>query len=352
MAYSHDSDRTNTPSEHEHIPSQGQSALEHASKLAHILDNSSNNSSRDRSLAAARSESPQAGMQAYHRSAREPNGSPAINNRPKSSLSNDGSGRRASPDASQAGGQTAQRQAGDVPPGLRYSHSEAIYERSGHSDEGKAGYALWLPWEESALIDWLYEPSNRRLFNEPRRKKDCHERIIRDVLPSKTSRAIEGKIRTLEKRYQRAEAETHRPDFSTKHQGNTSATMPIPVVSAPQPTTAPLGGSMRQAARDDEAPPAPREEIEWLQLNLRREELAFRKQALEQERVLEAQRVRLEERRLEMQAREADLESQRLLVQQKQMDVQVETLKGLTSMLHQTVASLHDVLRDLARPSQ
>ncbi|KAJ1937269.1 hypothetical protein EC988_007941, partial [Linderina pennispora] len=158
-------------------------------------------------------------MQAYHHSAREPNGSPAINSRPKSSLSNDGSGRRASPDASQAGGQTAQRQTGDVPPGLRYSRSEAIYERSGHSDEGKAGYALWLPWEESALIDWLYEPGNRRLFNEPRRKKDCHERIIRDVLPSKTSRAIEGKIRTLEKRYQRAEAETHRPDFSTKHQG-------------------------------------------------------------------------------------------------------------------------------------
>ncbi|KAJ1957543.1 hypothetical protein GGI12_004999, partial [Dipsacomyces acuminosporus] len=67
------------------------------------------------------------------------------------------------------------------------------------------------------LIDWLYEPANCKLFNEPRRKKECHERIIRDVLPNKTSRAIEGKIRTLEKRYMKADSETRRPDFAIKH---------------------------------------------------------------------------------------------------------------------------------------
>ncbi|KAJ1934186.1 hypothetical protein FBU59_005781, partial [Linderina macrospora] len=223
MAYSHDSDRTNTPSEHEHIPGQGQSGVEAVSKLAHILDNNNNshiNSSRAEraAFATARSESPQAGIQAYH-SGQVHTGSPIIGVRSQSSLSNDGSAQhRGSPDSSNQAA-TGHHHT-DSPAGLRHVRSETAYERSsGHGDDGKAGYALWLPWEESALIDWLFEPGNRRLFNEPRRKKDCHERIIRDVLPSKTSRAIEGKIRTLEKRHQRAEAETRRADFNAKHPG-------------------------------------------------------------------------------------------------------------------------------------
>ncbi|KAJ2883177.1 hypothetical protein IWW38_005578, partial [Coemansia aciculifera] len=42
----------------------------------------------------------------------------------------------------------------------------------GGPDEGKNMYQLWLPWEETALVDWLYEPTNCKLFNEPRRKKE------------------------------------------------------------------------------------------------------------------------------------------------------------------------------------
>ncbi|KAJ2788078.1 hypothetical protein GGI15_000099, partial [Coemansia interrupta] len=90
---------------------------------------------------------------------------------------------------------------------------------SNADDTSRTNYSLWLPWEETALIDWLYEPINCKLFNEPRRKKECHERIIREILPAKTSRAIEGKIRTLEKRYLKAASEIHRPDFATKHPG-------------------------------------------------------------------------------------------------------------------------------------
>ncbi|KAJ1725115.1 hypothetical protein LPJ53_000678 [Coemansia erecta] len=90
---------------------------------------------------------------------------------------------------------------------------------SNADDASRTNYSLWLPWEETALIDWLYEPINCKLFNEPRRKKECHERIIREILPGKTSRAIEGKIRTLEKRYLKAASEIHRPDFATKHPG-------------------------------------------------------------------------------------------------------------------------------------
>ncbi|PIA17036.1 hypothetical protein COEREDRAFT_80753 [Coemansia reversa NRRL 1564] len=86
-------------------------------------------------------------------------------------------------------------------------------------DSSKNGYALWMPWEEEALATWLYEPENCKLFNVPRRKKECHERIIREILPRKTSRAIEGKIRTMEKRYLRAAAEIRLPNFETKHQG-------------------------------------------------------------------------------------------------------------------------------------
>ncbi|KAJ2481822.1 hypothetical protein EV174_003383 [Coemansia sp. RSA 2320] len=90
---------------------------------------------------------------------------------------------------------------------------------TGTTDDGKNNYALWLPWEETALVDWLYEPTNCKLFNEPRRKKECHERIIRDILANKTSRAIEGKIRTLEKRYLKALSEIQRPDYATLHPG-------------------------------------------------------------------------------------------------------------------------------------
>ncbi|KAJ2493489.1 hypothetical protein IWW37_000578 [Coemansia sp. RSA 2050] len=86
-------------------------------------------------------------------------------------------------------------------------------------DEGKNMYQLWLPWEETALVDWLYEPTNCKLFNEPRRKKECHERIIREILSGKTSRSIEGKIRTLEKRYYKASAEIQRQDFASAHPG-------------------------------------------------------------------------------------------------------------------------------------
>ncbi|KAJ2340847.1 hypothetical protein GGF43_006311, partial [Coemansia sp. RSA 2618] len=102
------------------------------------------------------------------------------------------------------------------------SNKEAAHGSSvahGLDDSSKNGYALWLPWEETALVDWLYKPENCKLFNIPRRKKECHERIIQEILPSKTSRAIEGKIRTLEKRYQKAASEIQRHDFVIKHPG-------------------------------------------------------------------------------------------------------------------------------------
>ncbi|KAJ2613679.1 hypothetical protein H4S08_002067 [Coemansia sp. RSA 1365] len=96
---------------------------------------------------------------------------------------------------------------------------EAGITAAQQEDSSKNGYALWMPWEEDALATWLYEPENCKLFNVPRRKKECHERIIREILPRKTSRAIEGKIRTMEKRYLRAAAEIRLPNFETKHQG-------------------------------------------------------------------------------------------------------------------------------------
>ncbi|KAJ2459158.1 hypothetical protein GGF42_001645 [Coemansia sp. RSA 2424] len=99
---------------------------------------------------------------------------------------------------------------------------------AGGPDEGKINYQLWLPWEETALVDWLYEPTNCKLFNEPRRKKECHERIIREILSNKTSRAIEGKIRTLEKRYLKASAEIQRPEFASAHPGK----LPLDVAEA------------------------------------------------------------------------------------------------------------------------
>ncbi|KAI9504272.1 hypothetical protein BX070DRAFT_133474 [Coemansia spiralis] len=116
--------------------------------------------------------------------------------------------------------------ASSTPPRIRQTRSEIHRSHDGSAsqaltpahDESKiSGYQLWLPWEETALVDWLFEPINCKLFNEPRRKKECHERIIREILPSKTSRAIEGKIRTLEKRYQKAAAEIQREDFARTH---------------------------------------------------------------------------------------------------------------------------------------
>ncbi|KAJ2811744.1 hypothetical protein FBU31_007719, partial [Coemansia sp. 'formosensis'] len=131
-----------------------------------------------------------------------------------------------------------------TPPAIRYTQSEAhshtnrgsfsssstngagqtlgntpAHGSTGGPDEGKNIYQLWLPWEETALVDWLYEPTNCKLFNEPRRKKECHERIIREILSGKTSRSIEGKIRTLEKRYLKASTEIQRPDFGILHPG-------------------------------------------------------------------------------------------------------------------------------------
>ncbi|KAJ2081486.1 hypothetical protein H4R24_002311 [Coemansia sp. RSA 988] len=100
------------------------------------------------------------------------------------------------------------------------SYSSVTGAAAAQQDESsKNSYALWMPWEEEALASWLYEPENCKLFNVPRRKKECHERIIREILPRKTSRAIEGKIRTMEKRYLRAAAEIRLPNFETKHQG-------------------------------------------------------------------------------------------------------------------------------------
>ncbi|KAJ1645886.1 hypothetical protein LPJ64_002593 [Coemansia asiatica] len=103
--------------------------------------------------------------------------------------------------------------------GHSQGHGGSGTNATANDDSSRTNYSLWLPWEETALIDWLFEPNNCKLFNEPRRKKECHERIIRDILPAKTSRAIEGKIRTLEKRYLKAASEIQRPDFATKHPG-------------------------------------------------------------------------------------------------------------------------------------
>ncbi|KAJ2550220.1 hypothetical protein EV175_004153, partial [Coemansia sp. RSA 1933] len=129
--------------------------------------------------------------------------------------------------------QNAAASSSSTPPRIRQTRSEVVHPaHGGHDGMAKyasgqqqddpskgTNYALWMPWEEATLVDWLFEPTNCKLFNEPRRKKECHERIIRDILPNKTSRAIEGKIRTLEKRYQKAAGEIQREDFATIHPG-------------------------------------------------------------------------------------------------------------------------------------
>ncbi|KAJ1749440.1 hypothetical protein LPJ79_003708 [Coemansia sp. RSA 1821] len=81
----------------------------------------------------------------------------------------------------------------------------------GNGNEPLKNYNLWRPWEEGILKDWLSDPENSKLFNAPRSKKECHERIRR-VLPHKTSRAIEGKIRTLERQYHKALLEYQNQD--------------------------------------------------------------------------------------------------------------------------------------------
>ncbi|KAJ2715731.1 hypothetical protein H4R19_001040 [Coemansia spiralis] len=502
----------------------------------------------------------------------------------------------------------ARRRCSDAtPPAIRYSHSETpgglrrgpIGEGGFNSfggfgeggsvvqgshqgpadDSAKNNYALWLPWEEAALVDWLFEPKNRRLFNVPRRKKECHELIIKQILPSKTSRAIEGKIRTLEKRYFKVLADVQDRNFAAKHPGKQprsiakalcasfdkleaifspqmappqphagqdhhpaplswtgaaplpeaatpttsavhaaapdSGTLSMPRIPSPpgisatesmplphrvptsgrkiapkrgledsgtaeaadmdgpptmnggkrsrtlpslmqnrlspglqppqhyahhlpqdqrspvqlqhqrtyeatvrtphemyvrqtapslptMPPKSPAAASSAAAATQAAAaaaaavlqpqslkhyphhshhrnpqPAAPsevniagmrdphdtamtgpligaqgtREELEWLQFSLRREELEFRKQMFVREQDLETRRVRLEEQRLENQRRDADLESERLAVSRRQMDLQVESLKTMTTMLEHMVGHMAAAATAGSRPA-
>ncbi|KAJ2242322.1 hypothetical protein GGH97_003962, partial [Coemansia sp. RSA 475] len=108
-----------------------------------------------------------------------------------------------------------------TPPAIRLSHTDQSPRRTDTNPDSasKNSYLLWMPWEETALVDWLYKPENCKLFNIPRRKKECHERIIHEILPNKTSRAIEGKIRTLEKRYQKTAFDLQHTDYSAKNSG-------------------------------------------------------------------------------------------------------------------------------------
>ncbi|KAJ2499865.1 hypothetical protein GGH96_003208 [Coemansia sp. RSA 1972] len=444
-----------------------------------------------------------------------------------------------------------------TPPAIRQSRTDQSPRRTDTDSASKNSYLLWMPWEETALVDWLYKPENCKLFNIPRRKKECHERIIHEILPNKTSRAIEGKIRTLEKRYQKTAFDLQHPDYSTKNSGKrpeevaealcnnfykleavfnpaqaqarsalhhephgkkawgsvlpagdggasaehvhqsammlssvipTAAGIPATAgstanvpVSVPRSTSPPriamaesLPASYKQARkiapkRGTEADTAEadgpimmsnnkrsrtlpsilqnrrspgrqltplqqqhrqrsplllqqitlqqqqqqqqqlhqrmyengarymldatgrpttatlpishmpmhspasatapsmtsharqrhlalpntsgpdtdtanvqgtREELDWLQFNLRREELEFRKLMFVHDQELETKRVRLEEQRLENQRRETELESKRLDVQRKQLDTQIESLKSVTSMLGQMVSQM------------
>ncbi|KAJ2476817.1 hypothetical protein IWW47_006280 [Coemansia sp. RSA 2052] len=87
-----------------------------------------------------------------------------------------------------------------------------------------------------------------------------------------------------------------------------------------------------------------REELEWLQFNLRREELEFRKTVFVHEQDLETKRMRIEESRLEVQKREMDVEAKRIEMQTKQMDLQMNSLHSLTSMLSQMVAQMSSLI--------
>ncbi|KAJ1882991.1 hypothetical protein LPJ66_011077, partial [Kickxella alabastrina] len=87
-----------------------------------------------------------------------------------------------------------------------------------------------------------------------------------------------------------------------------------------------------------------REELEWLQFNLRREELDFRKNVFAHEQGLESQRAILEAQRLEIQKREMELEARRVEMQRKQMDIQLESIKSLSTMLSQMVGQIGSFL--------
>ncbi|KAJ2502466.1 hypothetical protein GGI11_007718, partial [Coemansia sp. RSA 2049] len=195
------------------------------------------------------------------------------------------------------------------------------------------------------------------LFNEPRRKKECHERIIREILPSKTSRAIEGKIRTLEKRYLKAAGEIQREDFVTAHPGKRAEDVAEALANSTEgadiggdQTTHP-GGGFRDTNEHSHARSVSisavqgtREELEWLQFNLRREELEFRKSVFAQEQELETKRVRLEERRLDIKRHELELEGKRVDMQQRQVDLQLETMKSMSTMLSQMTKQMGNML--------
>ncbi|KAJ2563601.1 hypothetical protein GGH12_002465 [Coemansia sp. RSA 1822] len=414
-----------------------------------------------------------------------------------------------------------------TPPSIRQTHTDqhTSPRRNHDKDAGSEGasknsYLLWMPWEETALVDWLYKPENCKLFNIPRRKKECHERIIQEILPNKTSRAIEGKIRTLEKRYQKTAFDMQHPDYAAKNSGkrpeevaealcnnfykleavfnpaqaqarsvlhrdphggkkvwgavlptsdgvagstsaapvdhglHQSATLlpaGIPItagtlvntgipatagsnagvqVSVPRSTSPPriamaesLPVSYKQARKiapkrgtevsaDTEADgpvmmsnnkrsrtlpsilqnrrspgrqltplqqqhrqraqpsmsahprhlalpnttlpdttQGTREELDWLQFNLRREELEFRKLMFVHDQELETKRVKLEEQRLENQRRETELESKRLDVQRMQLDTQIESLKSVTSMLGQMVSQMGSQMHNVSEHS-
>ncbi|KAJ2816936.1 hypothetical protein GGI24_005569 [Coemansia furcata] len=87
-----------------------------------------------------------------------------------------------------------------------------------------------------------------------------------------------------------------------------------------------------------------REELEWLQFNLRREELEFRKTVFVHEQDLESKRMRIEESRLEVQKREMDVEAKRIEMQTKQVELQMDSLRSLSSMLSQMVTQMSSLV--------
>ncbi|KAJ2335753.1 hypothetical protein GGH91_005410 [Coemansia sp. RSA 2671] len=87
-----------------------------------------------------------------------------------------------------------------------------------------------------------------------------------------------------------------------------------------------------------------REELEWLQFNLRREELEFRKTVFVHEQDLENKRMRIEENRLEVQKKEMDVEAKRIDMQTKQMELQMDSLRSLSGMLSQMVTQMGSLI--------